>query len=78
MCTQPEAGRVVELLAGYLLASPRVSWPGAAGLTVGEAVVAAYPAAAAAGFVPRLGELERRHPDLAAALNTFFPVGMAC
>jgi hypothetical protein len=47
-------------------------------MTVGEVVAAGYPPAAAAGHVPCLPELARRHPDLTAALTALFPAGMAC
>ena len=57
-----------ELLAGYLLASGWVAWPGSDGMVVGELVLAEYPAAAAAGRVPAAAELRARHPHLAEVL----------
>ena len=59
---------VAELLAGYLLASGWVAWPGSDGMVVEELVLAEYPAAAAAGRVPGAAELRARHPDLAGAV----------
>jgi hypothetical protein len=46
-------------------------------MTVSEAVTAGYPPAAAAGHVPPLAELAHRHPDVAAALTSLFPAGIA-
>lgn len=75
---EPNSGRarrrMVELLAGYLLASPAFLYPGADGATVEDVVAAEYPVAAAAGRVPRPSELATRHPDLADALAAFFRV----
>ena len=65
------AGRVAELLAGYLVASGRVAWPGTDGLVVGELVLAEYPAAVAAGRVPGAAELRLRHPDVADEVAAF-------
>jgi hypothetical protein len=66
--------RLREVLLGYLR-DAEVSgwplWPGADGLTLQD-LVCSYPQAAAAGRVPGLEELLRRHPDLAAALNGHF------
>lgn len=77
-----EHGRVVGLLAGHLLASPRFQCPGVDGASAEDVVTAAYPAASAAGWVPRPAELAARHPELAAAIGSFFradpaPAGMA-
>ena len=76
---EPNSGRarrrMVELLAGYLLAAPAFVCPGADGATVEDVVAAEYPVASAAGRVPRPGELAARHPDLADALAAFFGAG---
>ena len=76
---EPNSGRarrrMVELLAGYLLASPSFLCPGADGATVEDVVAAEYAVAAAVGRVPRPGELATRHPDLADALAAFFSAG---
>ncbi len=69
--------RVVGLLAGQLLASPRFRCPGADGATVEEVVVAEYPGASRAGWVPGPAELASRYPDLADALASFFVSGVA-
>lgn len=61
--------RVAELLAGYLLTSGRVAWPGSDGLTLEEVVEAAYLAALVAGHVPNLTELTLRHPELAKGIT---------
>jgi hypothetical protein len=65
-------GSLTELLAGYLLASPRVRHPDADGLTVEDVVAVDYRAAAAGGHVPGPDELARRHPELADAIAVFF------
>ncbi len=75
--------RVVGLLAGYLLASPRFRCPGMDGASVEDMVATEYPAACAAGWVPRQAELAARHPELADALTTFLwgksnPADTAC
>jgi hypothetical protein len=72
-----EAGRVVGLLAGHLLACPRFACPGVDGACAADVVAEAYPAAVAAGWVPRPAELAARHPDLADALRAFFPADPA-
>jgi len=77
-----EHGRLVGLLAGHLLASPRFHCPGTDGASAEDVVTAAYPAASAAGWVPRPAELAARHPELAAEIRSFFrdepaPAGMA-
>ena len=76
---EPNSGRarrrMVELLAGYLLAAPVFLCPGADGATVEDVLEAEYPVASAAGRVPRPGELATRHPDLADALASFFGAG---
>jgi len=63
--------RLHRVLVGYLdgLACP--TWPGADGLTVDD-VVGCYPRALAAGLVPGLDDLIRKHPDLTEELNCFF------
>jgi hypothetical protein len=63
--------RVVELLAGYLLADGRGMLPGTDGLTIEEAVRALYNAEARAGHVPDPLELARRHPKLADTIAAF-------
>ncbi|MFO0798477.1 MAG: hypothetical protein U0804_13455 [Gemmataceae bacterium] len=77
-----EHDRVVGLLAGHLLASRWFYCPGVDGASAEDVVTAAYPAASAAGWVPRLAELAARYPELAAAIGSFFrdepaPAGMA-
>ena len=62
-------GRVAELLAGYLVASGRVAWPGTDGLVIEELVLTEYAPAVAAGRVPGAAELRARHPDLADAVT---------
>ncbi|HKB05095.1 MAG TPA: hypothetical protein VKD90_22920 [Gemmataceae bacterium] len=61
-------GRLAGILAGHLLSAPRLDWPGADGLSVGDVVAAAYPAAVAAGLVPGAADLARLYPDLADAI----------
>jgi hypothetical protein len=69
----PEAGdRLAELMAGYLIASHRVVWPGVDGLIVAEVVGQYYLPASNDGHVPNPTELALRHPDLADAIVTFF------
>jgi hypothetical protein len=63
---------MVALLADYLYASMPIKWPGTDGLTLGEVVMTAYPAAADAGHVSGLKELLSRHPELEGAINEFF------
>jgi hypothetical protein len=70
---RPPMDRLVALLAGHLAGCRWGRWPGADGLTLAEVVRTRYPAAAAAGYVPGLQELARRHPDLAAAIAALFP-----
>lgn len=64
--------RLVEMLAGYLLASPRFHCPGVDGASVADVVATEYPPASAAGWVPPTTVLAQRHPDLADALASFF------
>ena len=64
--------RMVEVLAGYLLAAPAFVCPGADGATVEDVVVSEYPVASAAGRVPQPAGLATQHPDLADALVEFF------
>lgn len=77
-----EHDRLVGLLARHLMASPRFHCPGTDGASAEDVVAAAYPAASAAGWVPQPAELAARHPELAAAIGSFFradpaPTGMA-
>ena len=72
---QREVEAVADVLARYLLATPRVRCPGTDGATVAEVVVAEYRSAADAGWVPTPAELAALHPDLADALAGFFPAG---
>ncbi len=72
---QRDVEAVADVLARYLLASPRFRCPGTDGATVAEVVIAEYRVAAAAGWVPRPEDLAARHPELAEALAGFFPVG---
>ena len=67
-----ERDRLLEVLAQYLLVSPGCSWPGSDGMTTGEVVAEAYPAAVRAGYVPARAELTRRHADLSEAIAAFF------
>jgi hypothetical protein len=60
--------RLHEVLLGYLEV---ILWPGADGLTLGEALLG-YAEAAAAGQVPDQQELLQRHPELAEELRAFF------
>jgi hypothetical protein len=66
-CLQP----VLDLLTGYMLASPSVHMPGADGLLV-EDVLTGYESLAAAGQVPTEAELCVRHPEFASRLTAFF------
>jgi hypothetical protein len=72
MSQSEESSRVAALLAGYLIASGRVAWPGTDGLVVEELVMTEYLPAAAAGRVPDAAELQARHPHLAGAVAAFF------
>jgi hypothetical protein len=65
-------GPLVELLAGYLLASRWLRYPGADGMTSIDVVVTEYPVALAEGYVPGPNELARRHPELADAIAAQF------
>jgi hypothetical protein len=60
-----------DVLLGYLRDAGCPLWPGADGLTVNE-VLRSYPHIAAAGRVPDLEELLRRHADLRDSLLAFF------
>ena len=71
---QRDVEAVVEVLARYLLDSPRFRCDGFDGATVGDVVAAEYPVAAV-GWVPGPAELAARHPDLAEALGGFFRIG---
>ena len=78
-----DESRVVHVLAGYLLASPRFYSPGVDGASVADVVATEYPTASAAGWVPHPLELAQRHPELVEALASFFgadtaPTGLAC
>ena len=75
--TNPSRSRMIDVLAGYLLASPAFRCPGADGATVEDVVASEYPSAWAAGMVPRPSELIVRHPDLADAIGSFFHLDMA-
>jgi hypothetical protein len=61
--------RLKEVLLTYLAAN--ITWPGADGLTVQDAL-AAYRRGAAADCVPGLRELLERHAELADELHAFF------
>ena len=63
---------MIDVLAGYLLASPSFICPGADGATVEDVVASEYPRASAARMVPRPSDLAARHPDLADAIESFF------
>jgi hypothetical protein len=65
--------RLHELLLTHLLAANAPQWPGGDSLTL-EAVLRAYPQAAADGLVPDLLALQQRHPELADLLKDFFTV----
>jgi hypothetical protein len=71
-CDSDVEGRVVTLLAGYLLTSGHLSWPCTDGLSAKDAVKGLYPAASVLGHVPDSTELAQRHPELAAAIEAFF------
>ncbi len=64
--------RLQLLLANYLLACPRFQCPGMDGASLEDVVASEYPAASAAGWVPRPVELASRHPDLVEALADYF------
>ena len=68
--------RMIDVLAGYLLASPAFRCPGADGATVEDVVASEYPSASATGMVPRPKELAARHPDLADVIGSFFHLDM--
>ena len=68
----PSFDRLVDVLAGYLLASPRFHCPGVDGASIADVVATEYPPASAAGWVPPTTVLAARHPDLADALASFF------
>jgi hypothetical protein len=63
--------RSQEVLLGYLQAARVTSCPWADGLTLHDALTC-YRSAMAAGQVPDLAELLRRHPELANELESFF------
>jgi hypothetical protein len=62
--------RLQAVLLGYLEAAPPC-WPGCDSLTLDDAL-ACYRHAAAAGLVPGVEELLRRHSDLTEELRAFF------
>jgi hypothetical protein len=64
--------RMQLVLANYLLSCPRFRCPGMDGASLADVVASEYPAASAAGWVPRLAELSTRHPDLTDVLADFF------
>ncbi len=64
--------RIQMLLANYLLACPRFQCPGMDGASLADVVGCEYPAASAAGWVPRPDELASRHPEIAHELADFF------
>jgi hypothetical protein len=71
--TEPNeaAGRLREVLLGYLQAAPSVTaWPGGDGLTL-EIILDIYPEAVAAGEVPDWRQLLCRHPGFATELQTW-------
>lgn len=70
-----DAARMVQVLAGYLLACPWFRCPGVDGASTADVVANEYPAASAAGWVPRPPELAVRHPELADTLASFFRTG---
>ena len=63
---------MIDVLAGYLLASPAFRCPGADGATVEDVVASEYPSALAGGMVPRPCDLAARHPDMADVIESFF------
>jgi hypothetical protein len=63
---------MIGLLAEHLLSAPLFRCPGADGATIEDVVAAEYPAASAAGWVPRLSELTICYPDLSNSLACFF------
>ena len=73
-----KGGEAVRTRVIGLLNSPQFRCPGADGATVEDVVAAEYPAASAAGWVPRPAELANRYPDLSAALAGFITHPMAC
>ena len=72
--TNPSRSRMIDVLAGYLLASPAFRCPGADGATVEDVVASEYPSASAAGMVPRPSDLAARHPDMADTIGAFFHI----
>ncbi len=64
--------RIPMLLASYLLACPRFQCPGMDGASLADVVECEYPAASAAGWVPRPDELTQRHPEIARELTDYF------
>jgi hypothetical protein len=69
----PEAeSHLAGLLAGYLIASHCIAWPGVDGLIVEEVLGQYYLPAANGGQVPNPAELSIGHPDLADAIIEFF------
>jgi hypothetical protein len=66
--------RMQLVLANYLLACSRFQCPGMDGASLADVVASEYPAASAAGWVPRPAELTANHPDLADVLQVFFRI----